>query len=874
MKRITSLLTAMVLMSMLILSSCSSTPDSADIRLMKIEGENAIFTDANGNVVDIAIDAQLYTGYGVETDANTVVFLELDVTTGIVVDVNSKVKIVQEGSKNEIELVSGEVGLFVSEPLSEGEELNVIGTSLAMSVRGTLFSLISSVNEYGEPITEGALFSGTVEASSPETDNAVTLEEGNKISIDSYNPNEQLSATAMTKDDITSSVLELFDEYPEAAERTAETFNTTVEELLAEDIPEFVDQSIYISDQESFDALFSGDVLELADGAYVAIEGGDITLGQGKTIKLNGYATLDMRANGEMVPSFTIEDGARIEISEDSDVNIGTDSTFVLESVDSVADGSVLKIGGAKDVIIEGVNFNESFSSHYNLVKSSEDDTFLLDIGGYTTDFTGDLPDLINGIELEDGRIGLDGFNAGEMDINQYSEYGYGSLGVELSGDNDLGAMNFEGTVNIVMYTGLHDVDISALMGSSITAYEGSQIVGDLNIKPTEMAPPFVIANEGTIDGVISGAENVRIAFTEIGILSETTLQNFADSTGAIAAPSVDTVYEWNNDSALWQPMIKDFEINDESDVIRNYIDDYWAIKEGEHFVVKSDYPLPYSAEGITVEAGGSITFESGVVVSSAPRSAGFGVHGGVANFLGAATFDGMIWANNGGVLNIENVDNFRDTASVVLSDETASLKVGEESMYGSSEATVNLTREHDGFTLRDYEFVDDVHSSFPTFIKGYDVYGMDMVSTLASMQKADLNVYLSAYGDNMTLLTSGDTSINKIEAQDLSESEVEPAATVHNEGNLTIADKIYLNDIISLTNDAGATIVGEIEVASRTGVATINNAGTLGLIKGTVAGDKLQFESVGNLDSSNFDGGAVSVGVVYEWGGSVWKAT
>ena len=136
MKKTTTRLTALALSLALLLTSCGGGASATSMHLRKTEGTVGV-SDGEGKDVTPQENLGLYSGYGVETQAESYAWIDLDKVKLTTLDAGSEVEIAKESKKLEINVVSGSLFFNVTEPLDDDETMNIVTSTMTIGVRGT-----------------------------------------------------------------------------------------------------------------------------------------------------------------------------------------------------------------------------------------------------------------------------------------------------------------------------------------------------------------------------------------------------------------------------------------------------------------------------------------------------------------------------------------------------------------------------------------------------------------------------------------------------------------------------------------------------------------------------------------------------------------
>ena len=125
MKKTTTRLTVLALSLALLLTSCGGGASATSMHLRKTEGTVGV-SDGEGKDVTPQENLGLYSGYGVETQAESYARIDLDEVKLTKLDAGSEVEIAKESKKLEINVVSGSLFFNVTEPLDDDETMNIV----------------------------------------------------------------------------------------------------------------------------------------------------------------------------------------------------------------------------------------------------------------------------------------------------------------------------------------------------------------------------------------------------------------------------------------------------------------------------------------------------------------------------------------------------------------------------------------------------------------------------------------------------------------------------------------------------------------------------------------------------------------------------
>ncbi len=163
----------------LLLTSCGSGSgtSAATMHLRRAEGTVSV-SDGEGKNVEPKEDLGLYSGYGVDTQAESYAWIDLDEVKLTKLDQDSQIEIKKEDKHLEIEVLSGALFFNVSEPLADDEAMNIRTSTMMVGIRGTCGWV--ALSEDKGTLTVG-LLEGKVECSNGE--DTATVSAGEKGAI-------------------------------------------------------------------------------------------------------------------------------------------------------------------------------------------------------------------------------------------------------------------------------------------------------------------------------------------------------------------------------------------------------------------------------------------------------------------------------------------------------------------------------------------------------------------------------------------------------------------------------------------------------------------------------------------------------------------
>ncbi len=136
MKKTTTRLAALALSLALLLTSCAGGASATTMHLRKTEGSVGV-SDGEGKELTPKDNLGLYSGYQVETQAESYAWIDLDKVKLAKLDQDSEVEINKEGKKLEIDVKTGSLFFNVTEPLTDDETMNIATSTMLIGVRGT-----------------------------------------------------------------------------------------------------------------------------------------------------------------------------------------------------------------------------------------------------------------------------------------------------------------------------------------------------------------------------------------------------------------------------------------------------------------------------------------------------------------------------------------------------------------------------------------------------------------------------------------------------------------------------------------------------------------------------------------------------------------
>ena len=126
------LLAAGVLLSC---AACGAKTAAATMHLRKTEG--AVGVSDGEKAIEPKENLGLYSGYGVDTQAESYAWIDLDEVKLTKLDQNSEIEITKEDKHLTIEVKSGGLFFNVTQPLAEDEIMDIRTSTMAIGIRGT-----------------------------------------------------------------------------------------------------------------------------------------------------------------------------------------------------------------------------------------------------------------------------------------------------------------------------------------------------------------------------------------------------------------------------------------------------------------------------------------------------------------------------------------------------------------------------------------------------------------------------------------------------------------------------------------------------------------------------------------------------------------
>lgn len=124
-----------LLLSLCIVSGCGNA-SAASMHLRKTEGTVSV-SDGEGQSVAPADNLGLYSGYGVDTEAESYAWIDLDHVKLAKMDQSSRISVLKEDKALSIDVISGSLFFNVTEPLADDETMDIRTSTMAVGIRGT-----------------------------------------------------------------------------------------------------------------------------------------------------------------------------------------------------------------------------------------------------------------------------------------------------------------------------------------------------------------------------------------------------------------------------------------------------------------------------------------------------------------------------------------------------------------------------------------------------------------------------------------------------------------------------------------------------------------------------------------------------------------
>lgn len=161
---------------------------AATMKLSATEGTVTV-SNASGRSLTVRDNMRLYSGYQVETAANSYAWINLDDTKLIKLDASTEAEIRKSGKKLELLLESGSMYGDVSRPLEADETLDIRTSTAIVGIRGTKFSVAQAKQPAQDTqaagrITQVQVYEGSVAVTAQqETPETAAVTAGNQLTV-------------------------------------------------------------------------------------------------------------------------------------------------------------------------------------------------------------------------------------------------------------------------------------------------------------------------------------------------------------------------------------------------------------------------------------------------------------------------------------------------------------------------------------------------------------------------------------------------------------------------------------------------------------------------------------------------------------------
>ncbi len=135
-RRLPSALLALLLALSLLTACGGGGASAAGMRLRKTEGTVAVQDDGGADVTPKE-NLNLYSGYGVATQAASYAWIDLDAAKLTKLDESSEVAVTQDGKALTLDVLTGNLYFNITEPLAEDETLDIRTSTMVTGIRGT-----------------------------------------------------------------------------------------------------------------------------------------------------------------------------------------------------------------------------------------------------------------------------------------------------------------------------------------------------------------------------------------------------------------------------------------------------------------------------------------------------------------------------------------------------------------------------------------------------------------------------------------------------------------------------------------------------------------------------------------------------------------
>lgn len=171
---------SIIILTSVILACTACGHKATTMQLVKTEGDVGVM-DGKGKNMDIFEEMGLYSGYQVDTQTESQAWINLDSTKLTRMDAESLVEV--KGDKGKLEMIvhSGRVFFHVTEPLADGETLEIRTSTMLVGIRGTCgWVEVPEENHMKVYLIEGTV-ECSIEPTSPEGEKAAASVSGGEM---------------------------------------------------------------------------------------------------------------------------------------------------------------------------------------------------------------------------------------------------------------------------------------------------------------------------------------------------------------------------------------------------------------------------------------------------------------------------------------------------------------------------------------------------------------------------------------------------------------------------------------------------------------------------------------------------------------------
>ena len=229
-KKKIALMLAVTLLIQTLCGGCGSLSALSELtattmRLIKASGTVKITWQEKEQ--DVREDMKLLSGTEVRTKKDSLAGIGLDDVKAVTLSEETKVDVTQKNKKLELELLKGEIYFKVMQPLEADESFDIKTSSMTVGIRGTS----GYVHVIDKHSSELILTSGKVEVSSG--DETVTLEAGNKLTVEVDDGSATFEVVPMITDDLPEFVLQEIQEDDDLSDMIEEALGENWEDTYA-----------------------------------------------------------------------------------------------------------------------------------------------------------------------------------------------------------------------------------------------------------------------------------------------------------------------------------------------------------------------------------------------------------------------------------------------------------------------------------------------------------------------------------------------------------------------------------------------------------------------------------------------------------------